>query len=428
MNELIPIFRILPKKYKKLLNYKSNLSYINCHDGQKKILFSIIEFLSLVEKKYNLSNILLVYIGEKNDYFYSPIIFDLFPTLTYFLCGENLYVYNHIFLLNSEKVFIQNKEFNKKNFLDIKKFNKKNKDIIFISNIRSNHTEDGIFQDMIIQQYYCIKLNSLAYMLKFRLENNSSNVNYEKYNYNLPKNIIIKNSIKNGIFYLTGNIYLQLYKPISAPESRLIYIKKNKTENFKLIKYNIEDYIQKLIYFNEIGRHQKYIYLKSQELKYYLIGYNDSYECVSEYYIIHNYLKSKNFKEICKNIYWINNLYYKLSNKDPINIYIIPVIQKIKKNDLLTKDIIELIELTKDSYINIYTLIKNQYKNICLMLKNKDYNILNKKDYENQINIINIIMDKFNKNMNIILNNNNCMKNTNFFIIKKMIQSKIVNL
>jgi hypothetical protein len=58
-------------------------------------------------------------------------------------------------------------------YKEIQKINKNNKKIAFISDIRrceESMDDDKIYEDMIAQMKWCIQLDSIAYMFKFRLD------------------------------------------------------------------------------------------------------------------------------------------------------------------------------------------------------------------------------------------------------------------
>jgi hypothetical protein len=94
VDHYLPIFRILPDDYPKIKYGEKNIIAPNCHDGQRKLLFSEIEFYSLIQKKYKLNEILVVYVGAA-DGTHQSIIFDLFPDLDFYLCDANRFNIKH---------------------------------------------------------------------------------------------------------------------------------------------------------------------------------------------------------------------------------------------------------------------------------------------------------------------------------------------
>ena len=255
---------------------KKKIYIFNCHDGQRKLLFSEIEFYSLLQQKYDLNTLLVVYVGSA-DGTHEPIIFNLFPELDFYFVDPNPFHLKHKYYYekNYNKLII--KEFyNNNSYLDIIKIAKdRNKKIVFISDIRTefngskrnnNIIEEDVINNMKQQEKWCIQLNPIAFMLKFRLP--------WKYN-------------KKMFSYLDGKIYTQIYTLKSSTETRLI----NLDFRNKIKKYNIQDYENKCYYFNNIFRKNTFTYQKSNLLEKYIAGFDKSFACVTMYYIIDKYLK-----------------------------------------------------------------------------------------------------------------------------------------
>ena len=134
-------------------------------------------------------------------------------------------------------------------------------------------------------------------------------------------------------------------------------------------------------------------------MKYNILGYDDSYYCVTEYYIIDKYYdKKEDYKKIIETIYIINKELLFKSNND-----IIIDLNSILKNK--SKNINDLL-------IKVLFSLKNQYN---YMDKG---NILPKIEYLNMINNINKIYEKINN----YVKNNKFSKN-----IKLMKLIKITN-
>ena len=258
--------------------------------------------------------------------------------LDFYFCDPNPFRIHHLLIKNKERVCINNNYYTDDTWHDVIAFNKKKKDIIFICDIREDVTEKDILNNMISQQLWTIQLNSVAYMLKFRLpyliENEFNKLNI---NYKIPKGVKVDKKLtklnKYDFLYLKGEIYFQIYAPIMSSETRLIYVKDNKKKskyNFEMQKYNIELYDGNLYYFNIFDRVKKYEYKDSRLMKYHLLGYDDSYESVTEYYIINKYLgDSVQYSDIIKKLYNINDKIIYYSQKD---IVLCPFYTKIKKS------------------------------------------------------------------------------------------------
>ena len=230
---------------------------------------------------------------------------------------------------------------NKKGVTTIKK-NKNIKYKILISDI----------DNLTIQKNLVKKLNLIGYML------------------NVNKILNVKNKV---IKYFNGELYFH-------NNINLINIKSNKNDKFKTIEYDILDYKSQFNYFRVIDEYNKYKYKDSDLLKYNILGYDDSYYCATEYYIIDKYYNEKeNYKKIVETIFELNNQIIFESKNDLLMIDISTILKnkKIKTN-------------INDLFIKILFSLKNQYNYF-----NKG-NILPKIEYLNMKNKINTIYEKIN--------------------------------
>ena len=429
-SEYSEITRILPEKGYGYLPYGSlEKKNTNCHDGQRKLLFSEIEFYSLVSEKYDLNNILVVYVGS-GEGAHEPIIFDLFPELDFYFCDPIPFVFKHPFLHNKERVKINHDYYNNETWKDVVKFNKKKKNIIFISDIREDVEEQLIIDNMVEQQLWTIQLDSVAYMLKFRLPYLFEDKFLKlKIDYEIPSKIKVNKSIFKDksiydFFYLKGNIYFQIYAPGMSSETRLIHVKKNKKEDFEIQKYNIEQYDGNMYYFNIIDRTNKFLYKDSSLMKYHLLGYDDSYESVSEYYIIDKYFHEEmDYKNIIQKIYDINNKLINYSHKD---IVLCPFYTLYKKdlNVIYKNNKIQKIKTEKNKIM--MDIIKNLYILVIFSLKNQYYyfgkgNILSYNNYEKQRYQIKEKYKLLNKYINELINKEFTKKDAKYVLIKDLL-------
>ena len=433
------IFRILPEDGYGYLPYGILGKSFNCHDGQRKLLYSEIEFYSLVREKYNLNNILVVYVGSANG-IHEPVIFDLFPEFDFYLCDPNPYMIHHPLIRNKERVCINNDYYTDETWNDVVAFNKKKKDIVFICDIREDMEEQAILNNMIQQQLWTVQLNSVAYMLKFRLpylvEENFKKLNL---NYKLPDGIKVDKKLLDSsnksiydFLYLKGDIYFQIYAPIMSSETRLIHVKDNKKDLFEIKKYSIDAYDGNLYYFNMVDRSKKYEYKDSRLMKYHLLGYDDSYESVSEYYIINKYLeeneKDIKYSDIIRKIYEINNKIIQYSHKD---IVLCQFYTRFKdKQAFIISDYnykySNNINLKKSKIQDMIDTFKNLYILLLFSLVNQYYyfgkgNILTYNDYEKQRINIKEQFKKINKYIDDMINKELVKKDTKYIIIKDML-------
>jgi hypothetical protein len=96
-------------------------------------------------------------------------------------------------------------------------------------------------------------------------------------------------------------------------------------------------------------------------MKYNLLGYDDGYESVTEYYIINKYLgENTDYKEIIKVLYEINNTLIHLTHKDVVLCQFYTLIKK-KKEFLKINRVNQIMENIKNFYILVIFSLKNQY-------------------------------------------------------------------
>jgi hypothetical protein len=228
------------------------------HWGQRKLLMSEIEFLSLLPSK----SYLVTYAGSAPGT-HIPYLEKLFPKLKWFLvdpapfsCQEN------------ENVIIRRTLFTDETCNDVIQMAKeKNLDVLLISDIRSADPFSGISEeeveskvvfDMKLQMDWHLKIKPLLSMFKFRLPWTEGLTDY-----------------------LEGEIYLPVWGPVSTTETRLV-IKRDAL----MIKYNNKKYEEQLFYFNTI--------LRPAVFDLHDVGSNNCldhcYDCMTELTILTNYL------------------------------------------------------------------------------------------------------------------------------------------
>jgi hypothetical protein len=317
--------RILDKNSPKLNYYNINESSLNniaCHLGQRKLLYTEIEFLTIISKENNLSNYLIVYIGSAKG-FHIPVLHKLFPN-TKFLLIDPAPFYSNLF--NHPDIYIiKNMYFDDDKIDEVLKI-ADGKKIIFISDIRVDTKEENVLKDNHNQQRWLMKMNAEYYMLKLRLpyilkDNNIYNKEMNKEEIKDVIKIIKKKQTNEDFETLSGNIYIQLYPPGRSSETRLIGKKKNK---YEITTINIIDYDEQINYHNQVVRNSPCYFKESEQLKNHLLGYDDGYDSCGEYYLIYYYIKnylkkSPTLKNIISIIYDINIQMYDIYHKYVLN-------------------------------------------------------------------------------------------------------------
>lgn len=425
------IFRNINKKSKKKIYSITENYNKNCHLGQKKLLFSEIEFLNYVSKFINISDCLIVYIGASpGDHI--NIIKILFPDSEFLLYDPLEIIMNFHdnikIICGKDGLFDENKCKDVINY----QIEKNKKYLLYISDIRTRESykeEDSVWNDMNCQQRWGIMMNADFMSIKFRLpwieKDSDDNIKYKLDISNLENKIINnEKEIKRGdILYLKGKIFVQIYPLKNSTETRL-FIKKNKDNKYIIKKYNCFDYEEKLFYFNNTNKKKNYIYKSSDFLSKNLLGYNKSYDCVTEYYIMYKYLKyyKKDLKEYNKKI--INLLYdisfrYSKYLMNKFNIFCIlyiytDFVRNVNESLLSYKIKLNKFKQNSEKFIKISNDINLKKKVIINEID--DYYLLFEK-YENELN------DQIN---NIHNNNNILQKNDIDLMIKKIKNNKIM--
>ena len=234
------------------------------HWGQRKLLISEIEFLTLIGR-HNLEGAHVVYAGAApgTHIFY---LSKLFPEVHFILVDPAPFHDSY------KKKRWENITIIEECFTDAMATELAHRcsNIYLISDIRtSNHkvqsdseVERRISQDMACQMRWHEMLGSKRSMLKFRLPWESD----------APTE------------YLDGDIYLPVWGPQTTTECRLI----TKADDPRARKmYDNKKYEEQMMFFNNVMRHSLYSHNVEGE------GLDHCYDCTAEIYILKQYLYSK---------------------------------------------------------------------------------------------------------------------------------------
>lgn len=304
----------------------------NCHHGQKKLAFMVIEFLTKVfqELKVPEEEVVVVYAGASS--LATTIASTLFPKVRFVLYdpAPNLeqFLPKHVrSTIHREKHDVPDTSSSpiilytgSAGWFDDEeaiKFAKKKDTILFISDIRVDNKEENIANDMLLQMKWAILTGSRAYMFKFRipyvwddprilnaydlvqhLPNTVSRLQETIPSaklLNLPTETIMT---RNQLWYLDGSLFLQIYPQTSSAELRLLGFAPKHT--YRIVKYVPLDIEDLMATFNTFYRsHAKFAtrplltdYIeKTQQFP--------SYEVVSELTILYDAvsLQKKQFME-----------------------------------------------------------------------------------------------------------------------------------
>ena len=272
------------------------------HIGQRKLLLSEIEFISLMYKKYDLKDkkkVILLYVGSAPGY-HIPILVKLFPNLYFHLYDPEPYAIKeepeakasaksslcedehrkHIKIFNE---YFVNKTVEKYYNKSLKK------PLLFVSDIRDPFYDtsrtDQLQNDMRLQQEWVLGIKPLGAMFKFRL----------LFNDDITK-------------YLYGNSYLPVWGPLTTTETRLI-CNKDDTNNWTKFKdYSNKDHEQRMFYFNNCYRMNLFDHNVNN-----VPGICHCFDCTSEVVIMTLYMQVMN-----PDVKITNNLIGDLMNENTV--------------------------------------------------------------------------------------------------------------
>lgn len=301
--QIKPIFRTLEDNYPELDWHKgsrNSLDLQRCHWGQLKLFYSELEFLTLSSQNFDLSQCILLYVGSAPGN-HTVFLRKLFPSLEMILYDPQPFVKE---LTKDPGVEIHTGTpggfFTDQSIQDVLNNPKLiNKKLLFISDIRESSAteqqfEKGVIANMIQQQRWTILLKSAMAMLKCRFPYTQTDpTEIVDLSYDLTdiadwtQITNHPDPMKQQMLYLDGDIYFQINPPVWSTETRLIV--KSQNNQYRLKYYDIQKYESQLFYFNEVDRVQKYQYKDSDQLKYHLVGFDDSYDRVSEFLICCQY-------------------------------------------------------------------------------------------------------------------------------------------
>lgn len=296
------------------------LSYFNCHDGQRKLTLGYLEFISnsIIDLKCKPDDIFIIYAGSSG--LASSIALSLFPDLMMAIYDPDPNTVGFLPKVIRDKTAIY------KNRADVAEkqikwsplmiFTDKagwftdaiatycknvlfplsgRKHLLFVSDVRAETGELDIVKDMQSQMRWTIMLKCDYYMHKFRLPyfdvTNQVKIKnmYEDIRHLYPflksKPPIINSAQKDNassVLYLDGTMFVQPFGPQRTTEFRLIG-KPDAKKMYSLKYYNVTKIDNQSALFNNIYRgFASFKYgPKSSE-------YVSSYEKIAEYHILMN--------------------------------------------------------------------------------------------------------------------------------------------
>lgn len=224
------------------------------HWGQRKLLLSEIEFLTLHGEE---ENSLVVYAGAAPGT-HIAFLSELFPHL-HFLCVDP----GEFKVSPTERITIRQEFFTDEIVEEL--LREEQRPILFISDIRTGNykaqsdaqVEKAIRFDQELQKNWVLQLRPKASMLKFRLPWESGTTEY-----------------------LDGTIYLPVWGRETTTETRLVSV----GPDYRLVRYDNKQYEEQLFYFNRVTRVQYYEHACLAK------GMDHCFDCASEALILQLYL------------------------------------------------------------------------------------------------------------------------------------------
>ncbi len=267
--ELTPLYRILPdtavlprRKYER----RPDIARTAIHWGQRKLLLTEIEFLTLATSMKKETPIYVIYAGAAPGT-HIPYLSTLFPQIHFELYDPrefNLKL-NFSKMINTHVQYFTDETAN-----EWASETHPQKTIFFISDIRTGDTETMTSDDVEARvkidhawqkNWYNI-IKPCMSMFKFRLPWDD-----------------------NTTEYLDGQIYIQPYPPTASTETRLIV---GAAAGQRI--YNNREYEEQLFYFNNYVRETEFSNVLQTIEPQYKNGLTNKYDCAAEVHILEQYL------------------------------------------------------------------------------------------------------------------------------------------
>ena len=252
----IPFNRILQADASRL-PYKRRMREVKTviHWGQRKLLMSEIEFLTL----YSSSSQMVVYAGAAPGT-HIAFLSDMFPHLHFYCVDPAPFT-----VKETEKITTVQALFTDEM---AQWLGEEHPGMLFISDIRSADyerdngevIEEKVQRDMVMQKEWHIRMKPMHIMFKFRLPWTAGVTSY-----------------------LDGDVYLPVWGPITTTETRLITKKNTLAE----VEYDHKKYEEQLFYFNTVTRPALYEHDVTRAE-----GIDHCYDCRAEVHILSSYLES----------------------------------------------------------------------------------------------------------------------------------------
>jgi cap2 methyltransferase len=231
------------------------------HWGQRKLLMSEIEFLTL----YSTRSEVVVYAGAAPGT-HIALLSDMFPAIHFYCIDPAPFT-----IKETDKIRIIQDLFSDEMAEELSNEHPR---LLFICDIRSadydldkcDVIEAKVQRDMLAQKRWHLLMKPVRSMLKFRLP-----------------------WVEGMTSYLDGDVYLPVWGPITTTETRLI----TKENSVAEVEYDNKKYEEQLFFFNTVTRPALYKHNVTEGE-----GIDHCYDCTAEIHILSSYLET--FKAVTK--------------------------------------------------------------------------------------------------------------------------------
>ena len=288
-----------------------------CHWGQRKCLFSEMDFLTRVrdEGAVDLSKATLVYagaVGETTGVNHIPILYSMFPTLRFVLYDMRPYD-TRLFAHPTDPGLAEVHAGAVDGFFDdakceavVARERELGRDILFACDVRLSTDELDVLNDMLSQMRWGIALGAKYMLLKMRppyfAADMKSPVTVSQLM--LPdairRRVVGGKAGKGDFLYLKGDVVYQVNATLNTTETRL-FVRAKKDGKYSLCKYDVQAYEERCQYYNEHTRVSKVVpddalRVVAERVE----GWDFSYEAARELKIVRRYLGSDDVKQLIK--------------------------------------------------------------------------------------------------------------------------------
>ncbi len=293
------------------------------HLGQRKLFYSELE---LYTKVYEIEgpammDMLVVYVGAAPGT-HTNLLIEMFPSLSFLLYDPNPFK-----IKPSDRVKIMTGDsgmFRLSNVPEVLE-HAAGREIIFICDMRLNTKEENVWKEMTEQQTWGILLNAKYMLLKYRppyVTDETMTEDYTKPDIPIRNRISVDSSSRCDypFLYLDGDIFTQIYPPKTSSEARL-FVVRPEDGKYRMKFRSFYEYENVCYFFNAVYRGARFRYKGSDDVPNHILGYDDGYESVGEYYLVDQFLhtllgREPSHEEVVKTLCKLNIRLIETSNGD----------------------------------------------------------------------------------------------------------------